>query len=61
MQILVRKYVKNSDKSNKKVGTLEEALKILGRDLNTVYLKVDWLNYVDLFFTGTNDYLRIIN
>lgn len=37
--------------------SIEEALKILGRDLNTVYLKVDWLNCVDLFFTGTNDYL----
>ena len=61
MQILVRKYVKNSDKSNKKVDTIEEALKILGRDLNTVYLKVDFLNCVDLFFTGTDNYLRIIN
>lgn len=61
MEILVRKYITNGDKSNKKVSTIEEAIKILGRDLNTVYLKVEWLNYVDLFFTGTNDYLRIIN
>jgi hypothetical protein len=61
MEILVRKYITNGDKSNKKVSTIEEAIKILGRDLNTVNLKVEWLNYVDLFFTGTNDYLRIIN
>jgi len=61
MEILVRKYITNGDKSNKKVSTLEEALKILGKDLNTVYLKVDFLNCVDLFFTGTNNYLRIIN
>lgn len=61
MEVLVRKYVTNGDKSNKKVSTIEEALKILGKDLKTVYLKVDFLNCVDLFFTGTNDYLRIIN
>jgi hypothetical protein len=61
MEILVRKYISNGDKSNKKVTTIEEALKVLGRDLNTVYLKVDFLNCVDLFFTGTDNYLRIIN
>lgn len=61
MEILVRKYVKNGDKSNKKVNTIEDALKVLGRDLSTVYLKVDFLNCVDLFFVDTSDYLRIIN
>lgn len=61
MTILVRKYVKNGDKSNKTVDSIDKALKILGKELKDNYLHVEWLNCVDLFFIGTNDYLRIIN
>jgi len=61
MQILVRKYVKNGDKDNRKVNTIEEALKSLGKEFKDVYLKTEFLNCVDLFFIGTKNYLRIIN
>lgn len=61
MQILTRKYKSNTDKSNKKVDTIEEALKILGKEHKDVESKTDWLNYVDLHFKGTKDYIRIIN
>lgn len=61
MTILVRKYVKNGDKSNKTTDSIDEALLILGKSLEEVYLKVEWLNQVDLFFVGTDDYLRITN
>lgn len=61
MKILVRQYVNNGDKSNKTFTNIDDALKQLKKGLNEVYLKVDWLNQVDLFFTGTNDYLRITN
>ena len=61
MQILVRQYVPQRDKTNTKVNTIEEALKLLDKSLSEVYFKHDWLNHVDLYFTGTNDYLRIIN
>ena len=61
MTILVRKYVKNGDKSNKTVDTIDEALKILDKEFKDAYLFVEWLNHVDLFFIGTNDYLRITN
>lgn len=61
MKILVRQHVNNGDKSNKTFTNIDDALKQLGKGLNEVYLKVDWLNQVDLYFTGTKDYLRITN
>ena len=61
MKILVRQYVKNSDKSNKTVASIDEALRLIGKSFKDVYLKVEWLNQVDLFFVGTDDYLRITN
>jgi len=63
MKILVRKYVKNRDKHNEMTedGNIELALKMLGKDFKDIYREVYWLHYVDLFFTDTNDYLRIIN
>jgi hypothetical protein len=61
MKVLVRQYVNNGDKSNKIVNTIDEALEVLGMSLNEVHLVVSWLNNVDLFFRGTNDYLRVIN
>lgn len=61
MEILVRRYVQNSDKVNDKVTTIEQAFKILGKEHKDVESKTDWLNYVDLHFKGTKDYIRIIN
>jgi len=61
MEILVRKYKNNRDKSNKKVEGIDNALKSIGKDFKDIYLAVSWGKYVDLFFIGTNDYLRVIN
>jgi hypothetical protein len=61
MKILVRIYVPQKDKTNITVNTIDEALKILGKSLDDVYLKHDWLNLVDLYFVGTNNYIRITN
>lgn len=61
MRILIRQYVKNGDKSNKTVDSIDEALRLLGKSFKDIYLKVDWRNQVDLFFVGTDDYLRITN
>lgn len=61
MKILVRQYVKNSDKSNKTVDSIDEALRLIGKSFKDVYLKVEWLNQVDLYFIGTDDYLRVTN
>lgn len=61
MKILVRRYVSNADKVNDTVDTIEQALKILDKTHNDVYLKLDWLNCVDLFFVGTKNYIRIVN
>lgn len=61
MKILVRQYVKNSDKSNKTVDSIDEALRLIGKSFKDVYLKVEWLNQVDLYFKDTNDYIRITN
>lgn len=61
MEILVRKYVKNGDKSNKKVDNIDDALKALGKDFKDIYTEVFWGVYVDLFFIGTDNYLRVIN
>lgn len=61
MEILTRKYTKNGDKSNKKVDTIEQALKIVGRTVAQTKDIVPWLNYVDIFFDGTDNYIRIIN
>lgn len=62
MKVLVRKYTKNGDKSNKLLDTIDEGLKALGkRDLSHTKCIVPWLNYVDIFFEGTENYLRIVN
>ena len=61
MKILVRKYVKNGDKSNKTVDTIDEALKILDKEFKNAYLFVEILNHVQIYFIGTKDYLVITN
>jgi hypothetical protein len=59
ISFLVRKYVPNRDKDNIIVETLEEALKIIGKKEEDIDIKVDWLNYTDLFFKSTKDYIRV--
>ena len=61
MTILVRKYVKNGDKSNKTVDKIDEALKILDKEFKDAYLFVEILNHVQIYFIGTKDYLVITN
>ncbi len=61
MEILVRKYIKNGDKSNKKVDDIDTALRIVGRTIAQTKCIVPWLNYVDIFFEGTDNYIRVIN
>jgi len=61
MEFLVRKYIKNGDKSNKIVDNIETAFKLIGRKQEQTKQIVCWLNYVDLFFEGTQDYIRVIN
>jgi hypothetical protein len=59
MNILARKYVTNGDKSNGWFTTMEEALEFLGQTEDKIRQRVNWLNYTDIFFRDTNDYLRI--
>lgn len=61
MEILTRKYIKNGDKSNKKVDDIDTALRIIGRTVAQTKQIVCWLNYVDIFFEGTENYIRITN
>lgn len=58
---LVRKYHANKDKQNETVSTLECALKIIGKTEADIYTRVNWLHFTDLFFIGTNDYIRVNN
>lgn len=59
--ILVRQYIPHRDKDNTWVETLEEALKILNKKEEDIIQKVDWLNYTDVYFKDTKDYIRIKN
>jgi len=61
MKYLVRIYHTNKDKQNETVDTLERALTIIGKQKNEVYLRVNWLNYTDLFFRDTSNYIRVNN
>jgi len=61
MEILTRKYIKNGDKSNKKVDNIEDALRIIGRTVAQTKQIVCWLNLVDIYFEGTDNYIRIKN
>lgn len=61
MKVLVRVYVTNGDKSNKMVDTIEEGFKALNKSETDVRTKVNWLNFTDIFFRDTNNYLRVNN
>ena len=53
---LVRKKHPNKDKENNWVETFEQALILIGQ--TKVKQSVSWLNYIDYFFEGTDDYIR---
>ena len=53
---LVRKKHTNKDKENNLVETFEQALILIGQ--TKVKQSVSWLNYIDHFFEGTDDYIR---
>lgn len=61
MKILARKYVTNGDKWNSWFTSLSEALEFLQETEENISVKVDWLHYIDIFFKGTNNYLRVNN
>jgi hypothetical protein len=53
---LVRKKHPNKDKENNLAETFEQALTLIGQ--TKVKQSVSWLNYIDYFFEGTDDYIR---
>ena len=53
---LVRKKHTNKDRENNWVETFEQALTLIGQ--TKVKQFVSWLNYIDYFFEGTDDYIR---
>ena len=53
---LVRKKHPNKDKENNWVETFNEALTLI--EQTKVKQSVSWLNYIDHFFEGTDDYIR---
>jgi len=59
MKILARKYVTNGDKWNSWFTSLSEALEFLQETEENISIKVNWLHYTDIFFKGTNNYLRV--
>lgn len=61
MQILVRQYVPNRDKTNTPVDSIDKALKILGKEFKEAYLFIEINNHVQIFFIGTKDYLVVTN
>lgn len=61
MAVLVRKHVPQGDKINVRKVNLSEGLKVLGKKESDIINRVKWLNMEDLFFAGTEDYIRIIH
>ena len=55
---LVRKKHPNKDKENNWVKTFNEALALIGQTKENIKQSVSWLNYIDYFFEGTDDYIR---
>ena len=55
---LVRKKHPNKDKDYIWVETFEQALILIGKTKESVKQSVSWLNYIDYFFEGTDDYIR---
>ena len=48
----------NKDKENNWVETFNEALALIGQTKENIKQSVSWLNYIDYFFEGTDDYIR---
>ena len=48
----------NKDKENNWVETFEQALILIGKTKENIKQSVSWLNYIDYFFEGTDDYIR---
>ena len=61
MKYLVRVNHTNKDKQNENVNTLERALQLIGKTESDIYNRVNWLNFTDLFFRDTSNYIRIDN
>jgi hypothetical protein len=61
MSVLVRKFVKNGDKTNIRKVNLVDGLKCLGKTELDIAERVKWLNIEDIFFHGTKDYIRIVH
>lgn len=55
---LVRKKHTNKDKENNWVETFEQALTLIGQTKENIKQSVAWLNYIDYFFEGTDNYIR---
>lgn len=60
MQYLVRIYKPNADKLNVTKPTFEDCLTLLGKSLSDISLRQHWLNFEDVYFKGTKNYIRII-
>lgn len=61
MKVLIRVYNSGFDKTNVSANTLEEGLKILGKELHNITSRVKWLHFEDVFFHNTKNYIRIIH
>ena len=61
MKYLVRIYHNQKDKQNESTNDWECALKYIGKSESDICQKVDWLYFTDIFFRGTNNYIRVNN
>lgn len=61
MKYLVRIYHANKDKQNESTNDFKIALRHVNKTENEIYLRVNWLHYTDLYFIGTNNYIRVNN
>ena len=55
---LLRKKHTNKDKENNQAETFEQALTLIGQTKENIKQSISWLNYIDYFFEGTDDYIR---
>ena len=55
---LVRKKHHNKDKENNREKTFEKTLTLIAPTKENIKQSVSWLNYIDYFFEGTDDYIR---
>jgi hypothetical protein len=59
MNVLVRIYMKNADKTNVNVESEEAGFKLLKKTEYDVSLRHKWLNFEDIYFNKTKDYIRV--